>query len=51
MTDRICPLMSVGAQKFESCQGEKCEWWNQTDECCVVNNLYDIAKGCMGEKR
>jgi hypothetical protein len=46
MTERICPLMSAsGGQKFEACQGEKCEWWNQTEATCNVNFLYDIAKG------
>jgi len=46
MTDRICPLLSAaGGQKFEACQGEKCEWWNQTEETCNINFLYDIAKG------
>ena len=50
LASKVCPIMSAAMSitwhtvsepdtQFVGCQVEKCAWWNETEECCVIRVL------------
>lgn len=37
MNEKICPLsFDISVEDYGYCMGEKCAWWDDTNERCVI---------------
>ncbi len=40
----VCPLMTMGSDFLERCNGAQCAWWDDARRCCGVLPRDDDAR-------
>lgn len=46
LSDRICPHIS-GRGRLFLCYLEQCAWWDESNECCVINHLKHLKGAAL----